>query len=140
MRHITRRQAVAVTAGGAVSLAMARAARSQPTKKQVRFATEFAWEGNHGLWTLAKDRGYFSDQGIDVVIDRGYGAANNITKLVSRTLDIAVVDPNLLPKFNKEHPESALIAFSSFMTPRQALSSFSSPPASRRQRISREER
>jgi NitT/TauT family transport system substrate-binding protein len=111
MRHITRRDAIAIAATGAVSLAAPGIGQSQTTKKEVKFATEFAWEGNHGLWTLAKDRGYFSDEGIDVNIDRGYGAANNITKLVSKTLDIAIVDPNLLPKFNTEHPESALITF-----------------------------
>src|SRR3954465_10906620 len=99
MRDITRRHAIAVTAGGALSLAGPGIGRSQSAKKEVRFATEFSWEGNHGLWTLAKDRGYFSDQGIEVNIDRGYGAANNITKLVSKALDIAIVDPNLLPKF-----------------------------------------
>ena len=111
MRHITRRNVIAVTASGALSLAVPGIVRGQSAKKEVKFATEFAWEGNHGLWTLAKDRGYFSEAGIDVNIDRGYGAANNITKLVSKTLDIAIVDPNLLPKFNAEHPESALITF-----------------------------
>lgn len=111
MPTITRRNVIAMTAGGALSIAVPNIGLSQPAKKQVRFAVEFAWEGNHGLWTLAKDRGYFSDQGLDVSIDRGYGAANNITKLVAKTLDIAVVDPNLLPKFNTEHPESQLITF-----------------------------
>lgn len=110
MLPLTRRHAIALTAGGVLSAALPTVGFSQ-AKKQVRFAVEFAWEGNHGLWTLAKDRGYFADQGLDVAIDRGYGAANNITKLVSKTLDIAVVDPNLLPKFNKEHPESELITF-----------------------------
>ena len=111
MTTITRRHALGLAAAGTLSVATQRVSSAQGSKKEVRFATEFAWEGNHGLWTLAKDRGYFSEQGLDVNIDRGYGAANNITRLVANTLDIAVVDPNLLPKFNKEHPESQLITF-----------------------------
>jgi NitT/TauT family transport system substrate-binding protein len=111
MLPITRRRAFALTSGGALSLISPMTGPGLAAGKQVRFAVEFSWEGNHGLWTLAKDRGYFSQESIDIAIDRGYGAANNITKLVSKTLDIAVVDPNLLPKFNREHPESELVTF-----------------------------
>jgi NitT/TauT family transport system substrate-binding protein len=111
MHSITRRTAVALAGGGALSLTIPRSGYGEGARKPVRFAVEFAWEGNHGLWTLAKDRGWFAEQGIDLSVDRGYGSGNNIAKLVSRTLDVAIVDPNLLPKFNTEHPESPLIAF-----------------------------
>lgn len=110
MRSMTRRSAIGLVGGSALWLALA-GGRAEAAQKQVRFAVEFAWEGNHGLWTLAKDRGYFAEQGLDVSIDRGYGSGNNITKLVSKTLDVAIVDPNLLPKFNLEHPDSELISF-----------------------------
>jgi hypothetical protein len=46
-----------------------------------------------------------------VNIDRGYGAGNNMTKLAAGSLDVAVVDPNLLAKFNQEQPDNQLISF-----------------------------
>jgi len=84
---------------------------AQGSLRQVRFAVEFSWEGNHAIYTLAQDLGYFAAEKLDVNIDRGYGAGNNMTKLAVGSLDIAVVDPNLLPKFNHEQPTNQLISF-----------------------------
>jgi NitT/TauT family transport system substrate-binding protein len=85
--------------------------RAQGSLRQVRFAVEFSWEGNHAIYTLAQDLGYFAAEKLDVNIDRGYGAGNNMTNLAVGSLDIAVVDPNLLPKFNHEQPTNQLISF-----------------------------
>jgi len=85
--------------------------RAQGPLRQVRFAVEFSWEGNHAIYTLAQDLGYFAAENLDVNIDRGYGAANNMTKLAAGSLDVAVVDPNLLPKFNHEQPGNQLTSF-----------------------------
>ena len=85
--------------------------RAQAPLKQVRFAVEFSWEGNHAIYTLAQDLGYFAAENLEVSIDRGYGAGNNMTKLAAGSLDIAIVDPNLLPKFNREQPTNQLISF-----------------------------
>ena len=111
MPLISRRTILGGMSGALVLGAPSFSARSQGAVKQVRFATEFAWESNHAIYTLAEDLGYFAAEKLDVNIDRGYGAANNMTKLAAGSLDIAVVDPNLLPKFNQEQPESRLISF-----------------------------
>jgi NitT/TauT family transport system substrate-binding protein len=110
MNVITRRSLLG-GASAALALADSRFPYAQGAEKPVRFAVEFAWESNHAIWTLAKDLGYFSAEKLDVNIDRGYGAGNNLTKLAAGSLDIAVVDPNLLPKFNYENPGSQMIAF-----------------------------
>jgi NitT/TauT family transport system substrate-binding protein len=111
MSMTTRRSLIGSASTALLFLSPSMSVRAQGPLKLVRFAVEFSWEGNHGIYTLAQDLGYFAAQNLDVNIDRGYGAGNNMTKLAAGSLDIAVVDPNLLPKFNHEQPATQLISF-----------------------------
>lgn len=109
MSLITRRTLLGGASGALVLSSFPAVAQSK--LKPVRFAVEFAWESNHAVWTLAEDLGYFAAEKLEVNIDRGYGAGNNMTKLAAGSLDIAIVDPNLLAKFNHEQPNNQLISF-----------------------------
>ena len=71
---------------------------------RVRFAVDFVWQANHSIWTLAEDSGIFAQEKITAAIDRGYGSSDNLAKLGAGALDIGLVDPNLLGKFNHENP------------------------------------
>ena len=111
MPMITRRSLLRSASTGLLLFSPSMSIRAQGPLRKVRFAVEFSWEGNHAIYTLAQDLGYFAAENLDVNIDRGYGAGNNMTKLAAGSLDIAVVDPNLLPKFNHEQPGNLLISF-----------------------------
>jgi NitT/TauT family transport system substrate-binding protein len=75
---------------------------------RVRFAVDFVWQANHAIWTLAEDSGIFAEEKITTSIDRGYGSSDNLTKLGAGALDIGLVDPNLLAKFNQENPTNQM--------------------------------
>lgn len=98
-----------VLAGAAASALMPRPSFSQATPR-VRFAVDFVWQSNHAIWTIASDRGLFAKENVNVAIDRGYGSSDNLTKLAAGALDIGLVDPNLLGKFNQENPGSQMIS------------------------------
>lgn len=99
MTNMTRRSALI---GGASALLAARTVHAQETR--VKFAVDWVWQGNHAIWTLAQDKNLFAAQKLSVNLDRGYGSSDNLTKLGAGALDIALVDPNLLAKFNSENP------------------------------------
>jgi NitT/TauT family transport system substrate-binding protein len=102
------RRSFLTSAAAAGLLAFPRPALAQAAR--VRFAVDWVWQGNHAIWTLAQDKGLFAAEKIEPVLDRGYGSSDNLTKLGAGALDIALVDPNLLAKFNQENPGSQMHA------------------------------
>jgi NitT/TauT family transport system substrate-binding protein len=85
-------------------LAAPRLSFGQADARKVRFAVDFVWQSNHSIWTLADDGGMFAAEKLSVNVDRGYGSSDNLAKLGAGALDIGLVDPNLLAKFNQENP------------------------------------
>ena len=54
-----------------LACAIASAASAQtPALTPVRFRLDWVWQAPQSIWTLAAERGYFKDEGLDVAIDR----------------------------------------------------------------------
>jgi len=106
MSRISRRSFLAGTAG---ALALPAISRGQGTGHTVRFAVDWVWQGNHSIWTYGQDQGLFAAEKINPQLMRGYGSADNLTKLAGGALDMALVDPNLLAKFNRDNPNAQAI-------------------------------
>jgi NitT/TauT family transport system substrate-binding protein len=106
MVNLTRRTFIA----GATGALVAPCVVSAQVNPRVRFAVEWVWQSNHAIWTVAQDQGFFAAEKIDASVERGYGSSDNLTKLGAGTLDLALVDPNLLAKFNQENPDSQVTA------------------------------
>ena len=104
---LTRRTMLTAAAG---SLLLPRTLPAQGSPPRVRFAVDFVWQSNHAIWTLAQDDGTFAAEKLNVNVDRGYGSSDNLAKLGAGALDIGLVDPNLLAKFNQENPDNQMIA------------------------------
>jgi NitT/TauT family transport system substrate-binding protein len=96
--------------GAALSTVLPRTTFAQSATARVRFAVDWVWQSNHAIWTLAQDKGFFANEKIDANVERGYGSADNLTKLGAGALDMALIDPNLLAKFNHENPQSQMTA------------------------------
>lgn len=107
MIGLDRRAFISAAAG---TLAAPMCAFGQGANQRVRCALDWVWQGNHSIWTLAADKGFYAAEKVDATIERGYGSTDNLTKLAAGALDIAVVDPNLLAKFNHENPNSQMTA------------------------------
>lgn len=104
--RLTRRTAVAAIAGAFAAPMVARAQAGT-----IRFATQWVWQCDHAIWTLAEQRGYFTQENLKVSVDRGFGSADNMTKIAAGSLDIGIVDVNLLPKFNQDNPGNQMVCF-----------------------------
>ena len=90
MLAITRR----ALAAGILALGAGGLAAQEPTT--VRFSLDFKYQGVHGWYLLAQERGYFRDEGLNVVIDQGEGSAATITRIMSGAYDAGFGDINAI--------------------------------------------
>jgi NitT/TauT family transport system substrate-binding protein len=80
-----------------------------PEKSDVKMVLDFAFQGNHMFFTRGVDGGHYKREGLNVTVDRGYGSADTMTKIASRSYDFGFADANALVKFNADNPESRVI-------------------------------
>lgn len=90
--------------GAAVAPRIARAATP------VRLVLDFAFQGNHSVFALGIDGGFYSREGLGVTMDRGYGSGDTIVKVASGAYDIGFADINAAVKFNAQNPDKRVIA------------------------------
>ncbi|MEJ1161081.1 ABC transporter substrate-binding protein [Prosthecomicrobium sp. N25] len=93
---------------GAVALALGTGA-AWAQAKDVKFTLDWAVQGNHAIWTVAQERGYFTKEGLNVKIDRGFGSGDAVTKVASGAYDIGFSDINAVIKYNGENPTNPVI-------------------------------
>jgi NitT/TauT family transport system substrate-binding protein len=53
----------------------------------------FTIQGDHGPFFVAKEKGYFKEAGLDVDIQRGFGSADTVKKIVAGAADVGFADP-----------------------------------------------
>jgi NitT/TauT family transport system substrate-binding protein len=93
MTHQSRR---AILSGGLAASALLAAPAIVKAATPVRFTLDFKNQGIHSWYYLARERGYFRDAGLDVVIDQGEGSAATITRIMSGAYDAGFGDINAI--------------------------------------------
>jgi NitT/TauT family transport system substrate-binding protein len=78
--------------------------------KDVRISLDWAWQGGQAPFALAEQAGLFKAEGVDVVIDRGNGAADTVTRVAGGAYDIGFGDLGPMIKLDAEQPDKALLA------------------------------
>ena len=94
---------------GAAALSLP-ALRTASAQTPLRFCLDWALQGNHAMWALAEDRGYFRREGLAVRMDRGFGSGDTLIKVASGAYDIGFSDPSGAVKFNAENPDKRLVS------------------------------
>ena len=105
MTRITRRSAIIGTALAPFAAPSLLFAASQPT--QVRFTLDWKYQGVHAWFYVAREKGYFRDAGLDVVIDQGEGSAGTISRIMTGNYDAGFGDINTLIAAAAEKPSEA---------------------------------
>jgi NitT/TauT family transport system substrate-binding protein len=84
---------------------------AQPARAtHLRFTLDWAVQGPQAPFLVALDKGYFADEGLSVVIDRGFGSADAVSKIAGGAYDLGYADINSMIEFNSRNPNEALIA------------------------------
>jgi NitT/TauT family transport system substrate-binding protein len=85
------------------------ACSSAGAETDVKLLLDWVFQSNHAIFTMAGDSGYFSDAGLRVKIDRGFGSADTISKVAAGTYNFGFADLNLLVDFNAKNPANTVV-------------------------------
>lgn len=79
-------------------------------KTPIRFTLDWKFEGPIAPYLLADAKGYFAEEGLDVVIDSGNGSAGAVNRVATGAYDVGFADINAMIEFNVNNPDQALKA------------------------------
>lgn len=75
---------------------------------KVNFAIDWKFEGPAAPFTVALDKGYYADEGLDVSIDSGSGSSQTIPRIATGNYDLGSGDLSALVKFKDQNPDAAV--------------------------------
>lgn len=81
-------------AAAALPFAAPYVAKGQGALTPIRFSLDWAFQGPQSCYLLALERGYFREEGLNVTIDRGFGAGDVPVKIASGAYEFGVSDPS----------------------------------------------
>ncbi len=100
------RRAALLGAGGV--LAAPGLARAQAPR--VRLTLDWAFQAPNAFALLAREKGYFREAGVDVVVDRGQGSGAVPVALAGGSYDMGYADLNPAIRFMAENPDRGIVA------------------------------
>jgi NitT/TauT family transport system substrate-binding protein len=86
----SRRGAMKAIAGLTLAALATTAAAQQTTR--IRFQLDWRFEGPAALFVLPVAKGYFKQEGLDVVVDAGNGSGGTVTRVASGAYDMGFAD------------------------------------------------
>lgn len=103
---MTRRRALTALLVASCALGLGQAHAADPIK--IKFTLDWRFEGPSAPFLLAKSKGYFAAEGLDVEIDAGNGSAGAVTRIATGAYDMGFADFNALVEYDAKTPGSKI--------------------------------
>ncbi len=87
------------------SVLLASAASAQETT--IKFTLGWKTQGSDAAFFYAKDKGYFKEEGLNVIIDQGEGSGATVTRIMSGAWDAGFGDVNAIIQNSSTRPADA---------------------------------
>jgi NitT/TauT family transport system substrate-binding protein len=88
----------------AALLLCAASTASLAQETRVRFQLDWRFEGPSALFLVARSKGYFEQEKLDVTIDAGNGSGNAVNRVASGSYDMGFADMAALMEFSANNP------------------------------------
>jgi NitT/TauT family transport system substrate-binding protein len=90
----------------AALLLCAASAHTLAQETKVKFQLDWRFEGPSALFLVAKSKGYFEQEKLDVTIDAGNGSGNAVNRVASGSYDMGFADMAALMEFTANNPSA----------------------------------
>lgn len=94
-----------------LGLALAATAGTASAQSNVKLVLDWAIQGNHAVFSVPIEKGYFTKEGLAIQMDRGFGSGDAAAKVASGAYDVGFADINTLVPFNAQNPDKKMVAF-----------------------------
>jgi NitT/TauT family transport system substrate-binding protein len=85
-------------------------AASPTEKRAIKVNPSWLLQGDNAPITIAKEKGYFDEAGLEVTIERGFGSADTLAKVAAGQFEIGFGDMYSMIEFNAKNPNDPLVA------------------------------
>jgi NitT/TauT family transport system substrate-binding protein len=75
---------------------------------KMKFTLDWRFEGPSAPFLLAKAKGYFAAEGLDVTVDSGSGSVGAVTRVASGAYEMGFADFNALAEYDAQNPGSKI--------------------------------
>lgn len=79
-------------------------------KRAIKVNPSWLLQGDNAPLTVAIQKGYFAEKGLDVNLERGFGSADTLAKVASGQFQIGFGDMYSMIEFNNKNPNDKLVA------------------------------
>jgi len=108
--------------GALVAASLATGAASAQEATKIKFTLGWKTQGSDAAFFVAKDKGYFKQEGLDVTIDQGEGSAATVTRIMGGAYDAGFGDINAIIQNASTRPaESPVMVYMMWNRPPFAI-------------------
>ena len=104
LRRRCVRMTVAVLLGSALLSALPVNDVAAQTPTRIRLTLDWRFEGQLAMFMMAKQKGYYEREGLDVTVDAGAGSGSAINRVVSGSHEVGLADMSALIEYVGNNP------------------------------------
>jgi len=105
---ILTKSAATATGTNLAALALLGLGQTATAETDINFTLDWKYQGPTAALIVAKEKGYFDEEDLDVAIDSGNGSAGAVTRVASGAYQMGFADINALVEFNAANPGQAV--------------------------------